>query len=118
MRVEELLNLARINIFATSDNHVLDPPDDVEIAVVVHHRQIARVHPAGRVDGFMRGRVVVPVTEHDRVAARAEFARSPSGHQPAGVGVDDLDLDVWVRRSNGGHSLLQRVVGVALGGDR
>jgi hypothetical protein len=48
--VEELLDLARVDVLAAADHHVLDPPDDVDVAVVVHHREVAGVHPPVGVD--------------------------------------------------------------------
>jgi hypothetical protein len=52
--------------------------------------------------------LVVPIAEHHRIAARAEFARR-AGRHDAALGVDDLDLDmrldarptVATRRSSG-----------------
>ena len=72
--VEELLDLPRVDVLAAADDHVLDPPDDVHVAVVGHHREVAGVHPAVGVDGLGRALGVVPVALHDRVAARAELA--------------------------------------------
>jgi MMPL family len=46
--VEELLDLSRVHVLAAADDHVLDPPHDVEVAVVVHRGQIAGVHPPRR----------------------------------------------------------------------
>ena len=47
MAVEELLDLARIDVLAAADHHVLDAADDVAVALVVHGREVAGVHPAG-----------------------------------------------------------------------
>ena len=44
--VEVLLDLARIDVLAAADDHVLDPPDDVAVAVGVDGREVAGVHPA------------------------------------------------------------------------
>src|SRR5581483_5105714 len=48
--VQELLDLARVDVLPAADHHVLDPPHDRDVAVVVHRRQVARVHPPGGVD--------------------------------------------------------------------
>src|SRR5262249_36940752 len=75
MSIKKLLDLARIHVLAAADDHVLDAPGDVHVALIVHHGEIARVHPAGRVDRF-RGRLfVVPIAEHHAVTARAELAK-------------------------------------------
>src|SRR6185437_4957639 len=50
MAVEELLDLARVDVLAAPDHHVLDPADDVQVPGLVHDRQVAGVHPPGRVD--------------------------------------------------------------------
>jgi hypothetical protein len=43
---QELLDLARVDVLATTDDHVLDPADDPHVARVIHRREIAGVHPA------------------------------------------------------------------------
>src|SRR5687767_8610093 len=54
MTVQVLLDLAWIEVFAAADHHVLDAADDVAIALVVDGREVARVHPAARVQ-HLRG---------------------------------------------------------------
>ena len=76
--VEELLDLARVDVLAAADHHVLDPADDVAVAVLAHLGEVAGVHPAVGVDrlgGLLR---LVPVAEHHRVAAGAELPGSPA----------------------------------------
>src|SRR5205085_3053985 len=51
MGVQVLLDLARIDVLAAADDHVLDTADDVDVALGVHGREVAGVHPAGVVDG-------------------------------------------------------------------
>src|SRR3712207_8172505 len=34
-----------VHVLAAADDHVLDPPDDVQVALGVHDRQVAGVHP-------------------------------------------------------------------------
>ncbi len=50
--VEELLDLAREDVLAAADHHVLDAPDDLAVAVLVEHREVAAGDPARRVDGL------------------------------------------------------------------
>src|SRR5438067_1535733 len=116
--VQEFLDLARIDVLAAADNHVLDAPDDVDVALVVHGRQVTGVHPARGVDGLTGRFGIVPVTEHDAVAARAQLARLTPQQDLASWRVDDLDLDVGVNPTDGRHALVERVVGAALGRDR
>src|SRR6266571_1222425 len=75
VRVEELLDLARVDVLAAPDHHVLDPPGDVQVARVVHDGEVAGVHPARRVDGVPGLLLVVPVAEHHRVTPGAPGPR-------------------------------------------
>ena len=69
MRVEKLLDLAGINVLAAADDHVLQPPDDVAVALRVDGREIAGMHEPGLVDGSGGCAGVVPVAAHDAIAA-------------------------------------------------
>jgi hypothetical protein len=44
--VQEFLDLARVDVLAAADQHVLDAADDVAIALGVDGGQVAGVHPA------------------------------------------------------------------------
>src|SRR4029077_11820361 len=109
--VQELFDLARIDVLAAADDHVLDPADDVDVTVRVHRGQVAGVHPAGGIDGLARRLFVVPVPPHDHVAAAAELARDVPWNDSAGSRIDDLDLDVWVYAPDGRYALFERIVG-------
>ena len=41
MGVQELFDLTGIHVFATPNNHVLDPSNNVDVPVVIHDSQIA-----------------------------------------------------------------------------
>src|SRR5207249_11639321 len=90
VRVEKLLHFARVDVLAAADDHVLDPADDVDVALLVHGGEVAGVHPARRVDRLARRLLVVPVAAHDDVAAAAQLAGRAPGQDHAGLGVDDL----------------------------
>src|SRR5262249_26876225 len=82
MTIEEFLDLARIEVLAAADHHVLDAADDVAIALVVDGGEVAGVHPAlgiEHVAGLLR---LVPIAEHDAVAAGAELAAFTARHDP------------------------------------
>ena len=111
--VEELLDLARVDVLAAADHHVLDAADDVAVALVVDHREVTGVHPAAGVDRFLGLGLVVPVAEHHRVAAGAQLARLAARHDAALV-VDDLHLQVRLDAADGGHAAVDGVVGAAL----
>src|SRR5262249_44026622 len=49
VRVQELLDLAWINVLPAADHHVFDAPDDLYVAGLVHGREVSGVHPAPRV---------------------------------------------------------------------
>ena len=110
VRVEELLDLTRVDVLATTDHHVLDPADDGAVTVLAHHRQVTGVHPAIVVDrlGGLVG--IVPVPEHHRVATGAELAGVSALDDFAGVRVDDLHLDMGMRPADGGGAALQIVI--------
>src|SRR5262249_660619 len=107
--VEELLDLARVDVLAAADDHVLDGPHAVAVALGVEGGEVAGVHPAAGVDrlGGLLG--VAPVPLHDRVAAGAELARRARRHDAA-VGVDDLDLHMRVDAADAADALLQGIV--------
>src|SRR5579883_219269 len=46
MAVQELLDLAGIDVLAAADDHVLQPADDVDVAFGIHRREVAGMHPA------------------------------------------------------------------------
>src|SRR6266404_4352568 len=117
MAVEKFLDLARVEVFAAADHHVLDAADDVAITVPVDGGDIAGVHPAvgiKHVGGLLS---LVPISQHDAVATGAQFAGFAAGHHAA-LEVDDLDLDMRMNAPDGGHPPLQRIVGGALEADR
>src|SRR5690242_15386384 len=93
MPVQELLDLARIEVLPAADHHVLDTADDVAVAVRIDRGEVAGVHPAGLVDDLGRPLLVAPVPEHHRIAAGAEFTRGPARHDMT-LGIDDLHFEM------------------------
>src|SRR5437588_11904286 len=53
--VEELLDLARKDVLAAPDNHVLDAADYLCVAVVAQNRDVSGVHPTSFIDRGARG---------------------------------------------------------------
>src|SRR5207244_4278619 len=88
--VEELLDLARVDVLSAADDHVLDPADDVHVAVGAHHREIPGVHPPGLVDRLGGLRRLIPVAEHHRVPAGAQLPWFAARHYQSGGRVDQL----------------------------
>ncbi len=114
MAVEELLDLTGIDVLPSPDDHVLDSPDNLDVALVVHLCEVAGVHPAIGVDGLGRAVGVVPVARHHRIASRAELAGLSSADGLAGLGIDDLDLDVGMDSADRADALVDRVIGGGL----
>src|SRR5207253_2189742 len=93
-RVQGGLDLARVDVLAAADDHVLQATDNVDITVVIQDGEVAGVHPASLVDGGPRGGGVVPVAAHDAVAARAELPRRAARQDGPRGRVAHADLDV------------------------
>ena len=46
MAVEDLLDFARVDVVAAADDHLLEPVDDLDVAVGVLAAEVAGVQPA------------------------------------------------------------------------
>jgi hypothetical protein len=68
------------------------------------------VHPACRIDRFARLLIVVPIAEHDEIAARQQFVGDTARHYAA-FGIDDLGLDMRHRAPDRRDPAFERVVG-------
>src|SRR6185312_6003283 len=111
--VEEFLDLARIDVFTAANDHVLYPPDDVAIALVVKRGEVAGVHPAFPIDRLAGLFLVLPIALHHRIAARAQLSGfTDADRQP--IRADDLDFDMRLDAANGRDALFERIVTVAL----
>src|SRR3546814_14606107 len=72
--IEVFLDLAREQVLAAADHHVLHPADDIAIAFLVEHGEVAGMHPTGGIDRIRRLLRLIPVPAHHRIATGAEFA--------------------------------------------
>ncbi len=111
VREEELLDLPRVHVLAAADDHVLQPADDADRAVVAHLGQVPGAQPARRVDRAARLVRLLPVPTHHQVAADAELALASAREHRAVGRVGHLRLDPWMHVANGRHAELQCVVG-------
>ena len=118
MAQQEFLDLARIDVLAAADQHVLDPADDLAIALGVDGGQVAGVHPALGVDRLARALQVAPVAAHHQVAAGAQFAPFADRQRPSVVGIDDLAFGVGLNAPDRRDPLFDRIVDRALERDR
>ena len=86
LRVTEqhLLDLGRVHVEPGHQDHVLHAVDDVEVAVLVHHRDVAGVQPAVA-DHLGRRLGPVPVA---RASPAGRGCRAPRAPRPAARGRD------------------------------
>src|SRR5829696_7900146 len=96
--VEHLLDLARVDVVAAADDHVLLAVDDEEVAVLVDLRHVPGAEPAVAHD-LLGGVLAVPVALHHVVALDRDLADLALLDLVAVV-VDDLHLDALDRRAD------------------
>ena len=99
MLVEHLLDLARVDVVAAADDHVLLAVDDEVVAVGIDAADVAGVEPTVRVDRLGRRVGALPVALHDIVAADGDLAGVARGDIGACL-VDEPNLDA---RDRGAH---------------
>jgi hypothetical protein len=98
MGEDHLLDLARVDVRAPRDDHVLRPVGEREVALRVEPPDIARQEPAAD-ERLRRGRRVLPIARHHRAAAHhdlAGLARGEVSPRP----VSDRDLDRRLRTTD------------------
>src|SRR5271156_4114480 len=74
--VDDGLNLARIDIFAAGDDHVLETIQDIKVPIWISVAEISRAKETipERLLGFFR---IIPIAAHDIRASRHQFAMTP-----------------------------------------
>ena len=100
MLVEHLLDLARVDVEPAADDHVLQPPDDVDEPVLVHTAEVAREEPAVLGDRLLGGLLASPVALHDVVTADGDLP-DLSDRELLAVLADDPHLDPRDRPADG-----------------
>ncbi len=98
MGVEDVLDLLRVDVLTTADDHVLDPVDEDEVAVGVEVADVAGVQPA-ILEGAGRLFGLVEVAAHD-VGAADDHLALPFGRGPP-VDVEQGDLLAGQREPHG-----------------
>ncbi len=93
--VQHALDFGARDVLAAGHDHVLQPVDDVEIAVVVLHADVAGVEPAALERGV--GRVgIAPVTLEHLGTAQHDLAAFARGDGCAVVVPDvELEVETW-----------------------
>ena len=100
MTNQQILYLAWENVFAAANNHLFQASHDIDVALLIHRCQVARVQPAVGIYGL--GGLIrhVIVTCHHREAPATKFSFFPTWHNLAGHRIDDLDVQVRVRNAH------------------
>ena len=93
--VKELFNLSRIDIFATTDNHIFDASGDAVIAVFIFHAKVTGVKETVLVDYFGCGLRILIVTLHVVIAPVAHFALHAHRTFFSGFGINHHDFCVF-----------------------
>src|SRR5262244_954428 len=105
VHVQDLFNLARIDVEPRDQDHVLLPLDDVEVPILVHPRDVARVKPGPapvmvlpeRPRRFLR---LLPVTAHYLGTSDDQLARLADRHVAlAGFQIHNSGFRVGIRYS-------------------
>src|SRR6516164_4305666 len=76
--IENLLDLAREKLLSAAVDHLLEPPDNAQIAVAIDHSEIAAAEPAIRQKGFRVGGGIVVIAEMDRWPIATDVALLPA----------------------------------------
>ena len=100
---QHLLNLARIDVHAARDDHVLRAILERQEAIFIEAADIAGVEPAA-LEGGRVGLGVLPVAGHDDFAPHAHLA-GLAGWERVVVLIDDLDLNAGARESGRAQAL-------------
>ena len=95
MRQQNRFDFGRVDVFATTDEHLLGAPEDRETAVGVAYRDITGMQPPVA-DGLRGGLRVAPVACDDVRAANQQFSLFAVVAVRA-VGADRFHVDVEVR---------------------
>ncbi len=115
---EKFLDLARIDIFAAADDHVLDAAGDTQVAVFIHDAEVAGAQPALGTHGARRvlGHLVVAL--HDIVAPAEDLSGLAARQLVDAFRVGHAHLDAGQGAAHGLAAQGERVVDVGLGHDR
>jgi hypothetical protein len=90
--VQDALDLGARGVLTAGHEHVLEPIDDVEVAVVIHHAEVAGVEPAA-VERRPRCVRIPPVALEHLRSAQDDLAAFTGGHRGSML-VPDVELEV------------------------
>src|SRR5713226_1093245 len=99
MTIQNLLDLAWIDIKAASDNQVFDTVHDIEEAIFVHFADIAGTHPA--IDkNVARLLLAVPVALHDIGTFHHDLTNLTDRQKLARLTIENSHFDAGERQTN------------------
>lgn len=118
--VQDVLDLAGVDVVAGGDDHPLGPAPEVDEALLIHDAEVAGIDPGEAVRVMAEGLGglvgVVHVLLHDGGARQQDLALLAVGQLLVGVGLHDLD--VGIREGDADAALLEHLGGrQAAGGD-
>src|SRR5581483_2601893 len=116
MTKQILLDFAREEILSAPNDHILDSPNDLQIARVVEYPEVSGMHPT--VFDSVRGLFgFIPVSQHNRVATHADLPMFVALYDGATF-IDDFHLDVGMHAADRGNASFQAIVYAGLKRDR
>ena len=86
--------ILRVEVLATHDDHVLEPPGDVQL-IVVQEAQVAGTQPDAPIaldESTLTGLGVAPIAQRDAGATAPDLANLPRPQRCAAVRIDQLHL--------------------------
>ena len=115
---QEFLDLYGVDIFATTNDHVFDTADNVDVTVFIHHGGIPSVHPTALINSSDSCLFIFPVAQHHRVTSGAEFAHFIYWAHFSSLGIDNLYLHVRVNLAHRANTFIQRRIHTGLKANR
>src|SRR4029079_12045579 len=116
MTEQVLLDLAREQVFSAPNDHILDSPNDLQIARVVEYPEVSGMHPT--VFDAVRGLFgFIPVSQHNRVTTHADLSVFVELYDGAAF-IDGFHLDVGMDAADRGNAPFQAVFYAGLKRDR
>src|SRR5699024_2643839 len=97
--IDDLFDLARVDVVSAMDDEVLDAVDDEEIPVLVQSTEVARAEPALGIEDLGGGFGFLPVAGHDCGPTQQHLTHLIGRQLFAAGGGDGLDLDSGHRRA-------------------
>src|SRR5579871_711914 len=92
MTEQILLDFAWEEILSTPNDHILDSPNDLQIARVIEYPEVSGMHPTV-FDGVRGLFGFIPVSQHNRVTTHADLPMFVALYDGAAF-IDDFHLDV------------------------